>query len=68
LDSGENQTPLTSHVHSFAPGENQTPLGLFQDEDSEYLSFPSLFIGQRRVDNKDRKVPVHYSDICKWEL
>jgi hypothetical protein len=23
----------TSHVYSFAPGENQTPLGLFQDED-----------------------------------
>jgi hypothetical protein len=44
------------------------PLGLFQDNDSEYLSFPSIFIGQARTENKDRKISVHYSDICKWEL
>ncbi|XP_064649920.1 uncharacterized protein LOC135501632 [Lineus longissimus] len=52
-----------SYVYSFAPGENQRPLGLFQDKDSEYLCFPSIFIGQRRPDNEERRVPVHYSDI-----
>ena len=55
-------------VLSIAPGEGQTPLGLYQDMDSEYLSFPSIFCGQRRPSNRERKVPVFYSDICKWEL
>ena len=36
--------------------------------DAEYLSFPSIFCGQRRPSNKERIVPVHYSDIVKWEL
>ncbi|MCG7875518.1 MAG: AAA family ATPase [Candidatus Thiodiazotropha endolucinida] len=53
---------------TFAPGEGQRPLSIFQDKDSEYLCFPTIFCGQRRIDNDDRKVPVHYSDIAKWEL
>ena len=57
-----------NRLYTFAPGEGQTPLGIFQDTDSEYLSFPSIFCGKRRADNKDREKPVHYSDICKWEL
>ncbi|XP_061196745.1 uncharacterized protein LOC133205019 [Saccostrea echinata] len=55
-------------VFSFAPGENQTPLGLYQDPDAEYLAFPTLYCGQRRPNNKDRHTPVTYSTICKWEL
>ena len=38
------------------------------DKDSEYLSFPTIFCGKRRATNNERKVPVSYSTICKWEL
>lgn len=38
------------------------------DKDSEYLSFPTLFCGKRRPDNNERKVPVTYSTVAKWEL
>ena len=51
----------------FAPGENQTPSSLYRDPDAEFLSFPSNYCGERRVDNEDRHVPVSYSDIAKWE-
>ena len=55
-------------IISFAPGEGNKPLGIFIDKDSEYLSFPTIFCGKRRADNKERKVPVLYSTVCKWEL
>lgn len=55
-------------IISVAPGENQTPLGFYQDPNAEYLAFPTIFCGQKRMDNKDRVVPVTYSSICKWEL
>ena len=57
-----------NQVLSLAPGENQSPLGLFQDMNSEYLAFPTLYCGETRPDNSMRSVPVHYSTICKWEL
>ena len=38
------------------------------DKDAEYLSFPTIYCGKRRAENSERKVPVHYSTICKWEL
>ena len=53
---------------TFAPGEGQRPLSIYQDSDSEYMCFPTIFCGQRRQQNCDRLVPVSYSDICKWEL
>jgi len=31
-------------IISFAPGEGNKPLGIFLDKDSEYLSFPSIFV------------------------
>ena len=55
-------------IISFAPGEGNKPLGIFMDKDSEFLSFPTIFCGKRRADNKKRKVPVSYSTIAKWEL
>lgn len=57
-----------NQVLSLAPGEKNTPLGLFQDIYSEILSFPTIFCGQARTDNEKRQVPLHYSAICKWEL
>ena len=53
---------------TFAPGEGQHPLSLYHDADSEYLCFPTIFCGQRRPSKEERTVPVHYSDIVKWEL
>ena len=57
-----------NQVLSVAPGEKNSPIGLFQDIHSEALSFPSIFCGKSRVDNSERRNPLHYSDICKWEL
>ena len=74
----DNETPVMTlldeqsldknEVLSVAPGEGQKPLSIFKDSNAEYLAFPTLFCGQKRVENSDRYVPVYYSDICKWEL
>ncbi|KAK3105661.1 hypothetical protein FSP39_002926 [Pinctada imbricata] len=64
----EDESLNTDKSYTFAPGEGQHPLSLYTDHDAEYLSFPSIFCGQRRPTNKERLVPVHYSDIAKWEL
>lgn len=32
------------------------------------MSFPTIFCGKRRADNKERNVPVSYSTVAKWEL
>ena len=58
----------TSNILSFAPGEGQRPLSFYKDQDAEYMSFPCIFSGQKRATNSERSVPVHYSDICKYEL
>ena len=52
----------------FVPGEGQRPISLYNDPDAEYLAFPSIFCGKSRPDNKDRHVPVQYTDIVEWEL
>ena len=58
----------SDNVIGFAPGEGNKPLDIFMDKDSEFLSFPTIFAGKRRTDNKNRKVPVSYSTVAKWEL
>ena len=55
-------------VFTFAPGEGQHPLSLYHDVDAEYLCFPTIFCGQKRPSKEERTIPVHYSDIVKWEL
>ena len=55
-------------VFTFAPGEGQHPLSLYNDKDAEYLCFPSIFCGQIPPSKEERIVPLHYSDIVKWEL
>ncbi|XP_060554156.1 uncharacterized protein LOC132715189, partial [Ruditapes philippinarum] len=37
-----------NQVLSVAPGENNSPIGLFQDYHSEIFSFPTIFCGQAR--------------------
>ena len=53
---------------TFAPGEGQHPISVFHDPDAEYLSFPTVFCGQRRASDKERTSSVHYTEICKYEL
>lgn len=55
-------------VFSFAPAEGNKPLSIFKDKYCEELAYPGIFCGEARVENKDRFVPVYYSDICKSEL
>ena len=60
-----------SDIHdeiTFAPGEGLIPISVFQDKDAEYLPFPTIFCGEHRPNNNDRHLPMHYSDICKYEL
>ena len=46
-------------VYTFAPGEGQHLLSLYHDKDAEYLCFPSIFCGQKPLNNDQRSVPVH---------
>ena len=61
-------TENVENIITFAPGEGNKPLGIFMAKDSEFLSFPTIYCGKARADNKDRTTPVHYSTICKWDL
>ena len=55
-------------VLNFAPGESSHPISVFKYQYCEELAYPGIFCGQAKADNKDRNVPVYYSDICKSEL
>jgi len=55
-------------IYGIAPGEGITPLSIFRGKYSEELAYPGIFIGQKRPENKERLVNVHYSDIFKSEL
>ncbi|XP_052706659.1 zinc finger CCCH domain-containing protein 13-like [Crassostrea angulata] len=57
-----------NQIFTFAPGEGQRPISLYQDQMAEYLSFPTIFCAEGRVENDQRQVPVSYADIAKWEL
>ena len=59
----------TKYILSVAPGEANKPLSIFRDKYSDELAYPGIFsLGQKRPENKDRLVSVHYSEICKSEL
>ena len=60
--------PLIPQELTFPPGEGQIPVSVLKDENAEYLTFPTIFCGQKRADNCDRVHKVHYSDIHKYEL
>ena len=74
-DHNGNVDTLVDHVDNkcdkvftFAPGEGQHPLSLYQDKDAEYVCFPTIFCGQTQPSKDERLVPVHYSDSVKWKL
>ena len=57
-----------AQIYNIAPGEGSVPLSISRDKCSEELAYPGIFVGQKRPENHDRLVDVHYSDICKSEL
>lgn len=66
LNPGGLQTLLCCEDNfnvKFAPGEGKTPLSVLFDDDSEELSFPSIYCGVKR------NVPtfISYNDIAKSE-
>lgn len=65
LDNDFPQDVIPDKILSYAPGEGNNPLGIFQDKYCEELSFPTLFCGQPRPKESAK---VHYSNICKREL
>ena len=62
---GDNER---QQIYNIAPGEGSVPLSIFRDKYSEELAYPGIFLGQKRPENEQRLVDVHYSDICKSEL
>ena len=60
LDDSERQ-----EIYNIASGEGNRPLSIFQDQYSEELAYPGIFLGQKGY---ERVTSVYYSDICKSEL
>ena len=52
-------------IYKITPGERSVPLSILRDKYSEELAYPGIFLGQKRPENDDRLVDVHYSSICK---
>ena len=50
------------------PVDIQPIFSLYQDKDAGYSCFPTILCGQTPPSKDERLVPVHYSDIVKWEL
>ena len=63
VDDDERQ-----HIYNVAPAETNRPLSIFRDQYSEEMSYPGIFLGQKRPDDKQRLKSVYYSQICKSEL
>ena len=78
ISAGVTDTMLTAtdflgdderqQIYNIAPGEGSVPLSIFRDKYSEELAYPGKFLGQKRPENEQRLVDVHYSDICKSAL
>ena len=63
VDDDERQ-----HIYNVAPAEANRPLSVFSDQYSSEMSYPRIFLGQKRPDDKQRLKIVYYSQICKSEL
>ena len=58
LDNYDPTVPTCNELLSpqeitFAPGEGQVPLSIFNDDNTEYLSFPTISCRQKRPDNRE---------------
>ena len=55
-----------AQIYSKAPGERSVPSSIIiRDKYYEELAYSGIFLSQKRPENDDRLVDVHYSDICK---
>lgn len=54
----DNAAYDANQMFTFAPGEGQRPLGLYQDPVAEYLSIPKIFCGKGRMESNQRQVQV----------
>ena len=54
-----------AQIYNIAPGKRSVPLSIIRDKYSEELFYPGIFLSQKRSENDERLVYVHYSDICK---
>ena len=54
--------------YNVVPAEANRPLSIFRNQYSEEMSYPGIFLGQKRPDDKQRLKSVYYSQICKSEL
>ena len=57
-----------AQIYNIARGEGSVPFSIFRDKYYEELAYPAIFVGQKWLENDNRLVDVHYSDICKSEL
>ena len=72
IPAGVSDTMLTAidflednkraQIYNIASGEGSVPLNIFRDKYSEELAYPGIFVSQKRPENHDRLVDVHYSD------
>ena len=57
-------------IYNITPGEGSVALSIFREKYSEELAYPGIFVSQKRPENHDRLVDVHYSDnlFCKLQV
>lgn len=78
IPAGVTETVLTStdfledserqDILNVVPAEGNRPLIIFRDKCCEELAYPSIFVGMKRPEIKERKVKVQYSNLCKSEV
>ena len=47
-------------IYDITPCERSVPLSIFRDKYSEEFAYPGIFLSQKRPDNDDTLVDVHY--------
>ena len=45
-------------LYNFAPDEGSQPVSVFLKNENEELEFPAIFLGEKRIDNKERPTRV----------
>ena len=54
-----------AQIYNIAHGERSVPMSIFRDKYSEELAYPGIFLSQKKPENDNRLVDVHYIDIYK---
>ena len=67
VDNEDTALTLRNKAIALAPGEGQTPMGLWRDADSQYLAFPDVYGGRSHAGTNAR-TKVFYAEDCKHQL